>query len=538
MNVGQLSDKMLSRVFNLIDIPLLMVDTAGEIVIWNNAHTELVGVGPEEVRGREKIGTYFYDDRELLLAERIIRHPETAHEVYDTVGLADDEYALLQPDRGHVYEDISSLDSGREPDLWFIAVPVYVEDTFVGALEILQKRTASYRHQQEIKQLISRLNDALKSLKAGETTVETEFNIPEEILTRAEINTVEQVSDIAEMRDELEEQYQRRHALFRNSQDAIVEFVRRDETVIIEHANDRFLEYFAGEEETVGGEPLVEIVGGSADRIPEATLGEALQHGECLDVEVERQTSSGSRTFVLRTAPIEVEADVRGYASYTDITEQKQRQQYLELLDRVLRHNLRNDLQVIRGIAEDACADSDTQIDMAHEKIVDRSDKLAKTANKVRKIADIVHGSLDDRTVTLRNLLQGITSDIKSAYPNATITVECPKNLELTTVERFDMVVEELVRNAVEHNTADSPEVTVSASKDDDTVTIEIADNGPSIDEIERDVLRADAETTPLYHGSGLGLALVRLVVARAGGDVKIEDRTPAGNIIVLTVPV
>ena len=536
MQVGQLSDAMLRRVFNLIDIPLLMLDTAGEIVIWNDAHTELVGVGPAAVREREKIGTYFYDDRELLLAERIIRHPETAHEVYDTVGVADDEYALLQPERGHVYEDISSLDSGREPDLWFIAVPVYVDDTFVGALEILQKRTASSRHQQEIKQLISKLNDALESLQAGEATVGTEFNIPEEILTEAEINTVERVSDIAAMRDELQEQHRRRHALFRNSQDAIVEFVCRDETAIIENANDRFLEFFAGNEDTVSGKPLVDIVGDAESQLLESTLGQALRGGESFDAEVERQTTTGDRTFRLRTAPIEVDTEVRGYASYTDITEQKQRQQYLELLDRVLRHNLRNDLQLIRGLAADAC-NSETQVNMAHEKIVARSDKLAKTASKVRQIADIAHGSLDDRTISLGSFLQHIAEDVRSAHPDVTINVACPTEIELTTVERFDAAVEELLRNAVEHNTAESPEVTVSASEGEDSVTIEVADNGPRIEEIERDVLRANAETTPLYHGSGLGLALIQLVVARAGGDVTVEDRTPTGNVMTLRVP-
>jgi sensor histidine kinase regulating citrate/malate metabolism len=43
-----------------------------------------------------------------------------------------------------------------------------------------------------------------------------------------------------------------------------------------------------------------------------------------------------------------------------------------------------------------------------------------------------------------------------------------------------------------------------------------VADDGPGLPEMEREVLGADTET-PLRHGQGIGLCLVNAVVTEAG---------------------
>lgn len=49
---------------------------------------------------------------------------------------------------------------------------------------------------------------------------------------------------------------------------------------------------------------------------------------------------------------------------------------------------------------------------------------------------------------------------------------------------------------------------------------------------MELDLLMDEAEETPLYHGTGLGLWLVKLITARSGGTITIEEQSPAGNIV------
>jgi signal transduction histidine kinase len=50
-------------------------------------------------------------------------------------------------------------------------------------------------------------------------------------------------------------------------------------------------------------------------------------------------------------------------------------------------------------------------------------------------------------------------------------------------------------------------------------------------------VLLGETERTPTYHGSGLGLWLVNLLVTRSGGRVDHEPREPQGNVVRVTLP-
>ena len=81
--------------------------------------------------------------------------------------------------------------------------------------------------------------------------------------------------------------------------------------------------------------------------------------------------------------------------------------------------------------------------------------------------------------------------------------------------------------NAVEHGgDASTVEVTVAAEPGN-RVTIAVADDGPGLPAVERDLLRGGTET-PLNHGDGLGLWLVNWIVTDVGGtlDVTVDDGT------------
>ena len=75
------------------------------------------------------------------------------------------------------------------------------------------------------------------------------------------------------------------------------------------------------------------------------------------------------------------------------------------------------------------------------------------------------------------------------------------------------------------------PKVILSASvRDDDTVELAVADNGPGIPETEQRVLADEAQISPLSHGSGLGLWLVKWLTESYGGSLAID--TPAADTL------
>jgi hypothetical protein len=111
-----------------------------------------------------------------------------------------------------------------------------------------------------------------------------------------------------------------------------------------------------------------------------------------------------------------------------------------------------------------------------------------------------------------------------------------------TVLVPLDMVLRNLIENAVKHHDRDKGRIDVRASPGDDTVVFEIADDGPGIpkdwqkavfDPFKR-VERAD-----MREGSGIGLALVKRTLETVGGriDVRSDPTAARGSTFIVTWP-
>jgi K+-sensing histidine kinase KdpD len=97
------------------------------------------------------------------------------------------------------------------------------------------------------------------------------------------------------------------------------------------------------------------------------------------------------------------------------------------------------------------------------------------------------------------------------------------------------LVFDNLIENAAEHNTAETPTVAVSVSRTESNVTVTISDNGPGIPRHELAVLTNEAETD-LEHGSGLGLWIVNWVIDDSTVSVQYDTDTD-GTDVTVTLP-
>ncbi len=97
-----------------------------------------------------------------------------------------------------------------------------------------------------------------------------------------------------------------------------------------------------------------------------------------------------------------------------------------------------------------------------------------------------------------------------------------------------------LLENAVKF-TRPGDTIEVRAAEDAGMVKVEIADTGPGIPaedlpHLGKDLYRGqNAATIP---GSGLGLALVKIICNRHGGDLAVDSRLGAGTIVTVRLPV
>jgi signal transduction histidine kinase len=204
------------------------------------------------------------------------------------------------------------------------------------------------------------------------------------------------------------------------------------------------------------------------------------------------------------------------------------------VLNRVLRHNLRNDLSVAMGYVEvSAGRVEDEAVRETLESAEEALEDLVTTGEKARLVEETVRrAGADPEPVDLGALVGDTADALGSDYPAVTVTVDAPDVTVTTNRALVAAVLEELVENACEHGGPD-PSVTVNLHRDGDATAVTVTDTGPGIPEQELETLR-DGEETDLRHGSGLGLWVVRWGTELLGAELTFETGEDGTAVTVL----
>lgn len=313
----------------------------------------------------------------------------------------------------------------------------------------------------------------------------------------------------------------------------------QDENPLI-YVNDAFVDITGYPREEALGANCRYLQGENTDPDRVARIREAIDAEEPISVEIRNYRKDGTEFWNhLEIAPVRDEAgNVVNYIGFQqDITGRRERYRQLGILDRVLRHNLRNNMSVVQSQADGIRSKTSGAVAASAGKIIDRSEQVISMAEKERKITDLLQERPRLEEITVSDLLGQVVSSVRADHPDAEITVECPEHVTARATIQFGQALTELLTNAVVHNDSKSPEVTATVTQTDESVCIEIADDGPLIPEMERSLLEDEAGETPLYHGSGLGLWLVKLITSRSGGTITFEENSPEGNIVTIELP-
>ena len=224
-------------------------------------------------------------------------------------------------------------------------------------------------------------------------------------------------------------------------------------------------------------------------------------------------------------APVDDETGaVTHYVGFQqDVTERKRTEQLIRVLNRVLRHNLRNDVNAFLGWTDQLNAGDGRDVD-AERRIERVAEDLLTTSERARELERYARRERTPERLDPEALLAGVVDATRERWPAATIRLSVRTDPEtgICAGAELERAVEELVENAVKHDPSAEPSVAVEAEADGEWVRLVVADDGPGIDGMESDVVAAGTET-PLEHGSGLGLWLVNWVVTRYGGSFAIE---------------
>ena len=212
----------------------------------------------------------------------------------------------------------------------------------------------------------------------------------------------------------------------------------------------------------------------------------------------------------------------------------------LEILNQVVRHDIRNDLQVVVGYATILREFVEGEGREHVERVVSSGRdaiETTKTAGDVAKV--MLSATAETKPVGIRYVITDRIDEVDAAYTDAILTTEGTiPDVSVLADDMLGSVFKNLLTNAIVHNDGPVREVTVSAAVADDAVTVRIADNGPGIPDDRKDAIFEDGEKGLDSEGTGLGLYLVETLVDRYDGDVRVEDNEPEGSVFVVELPV
>ncbi|NHN43070.1 hypothetical protein G9C85_15745 [Halorubellus sp. JP-L1] len=239
-----------------------------------------------------------------------------------------------------------------------------------------------------------------------------------------------------------------------------------------------------------------------------------------------------------------------------DVTAERRREQRVGVLNRVLRHNLRNDLTVVLGtVTAAADAVDDPEIESLLETAAEQTRDLSALGERAREVEATMSGTVDtDQVVDASAVLDAVRDDLAARHPDAAIDVDVPVDCRVPAdPDVLRVVFENLVENGIVHDDGDRPTVAVgvddgthresggvtaaspsASATDGGSVTFVVTDTGPGIPGHELDVL--DGRESALDHGSGLGLFVVNWGVTTLGGDLAF-DVDDDGTRVHVTLP-
>ncbi len=212
----------------------------------------------------------------------------------------------------------------------------------------------------------------------------------------------------------------------------------------------------------------------------------------------------------------------------------------LELTMRILRHDIRNDLTVIIGMADmlaDEVPESGQQYLSKLKRSTEEAVDLTETAREF--VSTVGEDDRDTKPIPLLPTVESQLETAQQTYSHAefTVTGDIPA-VRVTADEMLSSVFRNLFANAVQHNDKTTPVIDVSATDRSDEVEITIADNGPGIPDGRKKEVFGRGEKGLESSGTGLGLYLVDTLVEAYGGRVWITDNESTGSVFHLVLPI
>lgn len=341
---------------------------------------------------------------------------------------------------------------------------------------------------------------------------------------RGSVGTLRDMSDRLRRERQLQREQTRATVLFEQSPLPIARIQFVDSEPIVTAVNSAFEETFGHLEPEVTDKSLDAFIVAPEAESHAAELNRRVSAGETVTVELERQTVDDPRQFRLVATPVKTEYGREGYATYIDITDERQRTQALqervreyEGLSDVMAHDLRNTLHVATGRLDLARETGDDSHLEAAEQALDQLDALIGDLSEVLRSGQIADEITD---VDVGDLSAEVWEPM--ATPEARLHHEEAGTIRADP-QALKRLFENLFQNSLQHA---GPDVTVRVGWLPGGFYVE--DDGPGIAAEHRAEAFVPGYSTA-EDGTGFGLVSVRQIAAGHGWEVQLAEGQEGG---------
>lgn len=202
-------------------------------------------------------------------------------------------------------------------------------------------------------------------------------------------------------------------------------------------------------------------------------------------------------------------------------------------------HDLRAPLRSITGFSEIISRRHKDSLNEEGQEyfgyIVEASHYMGNLINDLLQFSRLARNPLSKKPVNLEEVLdtvqQNLSQDIKEKKANIIISGKMPViNGDRSLVSQ---IFSNLMQNSIKyHRPGVNPEIVLSGKEDNNSVIIEVQDNGQGIPEehFEKIFDIFQRLHTDEYPGTGIGLAIVKKAVTALGGSIYLESEVNSGT--------
>ena len=239
------------------------------------------------------------------------------------------------------------------------------------------------------------------------------------------------------------------------------------------------------------------------------------------------------------------------HGALMDVTARKQMEQDLRQANEELcqfaltaAHDLQTPLRNIRNSAELFIRSQHGRLDESGRQFLDyivtSTEAMQHLISVLLNYARGGEGGVTRQNVQLSTVIESVLANLKPEIEKTGAEIVCSvlPELQADPVQLLQSL-QNLIGNALKYRGPERPRITVTASKHGEQWRFSICDNGIGISRDQRD--RIFAPLTRLHGreipGTGMGLAICKKIVERAGGHIWVESRAGGGSAFYFTWP-